>query len=149
MSIDFRALLSQPVDSFEKPKPFPTGLYQAVISGHEFGESRTQKTPYCRFHFRPISPSDDVDPIQFEEAGGVDRLLKARLRKDFWLTDDALYRLSEFLEGPCKINTSGRSFAETIPETTELSVMIYVGHRMSEDGKEVYMQIENVLATED
>lgn len=110
---DFSKLLQKPVESAERPKPKASGTYLGVVSKFEFGESREKKTPYVRFHVNNVAPGPEVD-MEENAKNGVD-LNKWAPWRDFYLTEDSLYRLREFIES-CKINTAGRSFNETIPE---------------------------------
>lgn len=141
MSADFRTLLSKSTDTIERPKPLPQGTYYGTISRHEFGESSNKRTPYVRFHLQLTGPSDDIDPDMME---GID-CTKKTLRRDFYLTEDALYRLKDFMES-LGIETAGRSLGEVIPETTGMPVMISVTQRNSQDGKEVYNDVGDVVA---
>ena len=50
-----------------------------------------------------------------EALAGID-LSKKQLRHDFYLTDDSLYRLREFLEEHLALPGTGRSFQQLIEE---------------------------------
>lgn len=132
MSVNFQNLLSKPVDSAKRPQALPAGTYFARIASHKFDESARQKTPYVRFEFSDLQPGQDIDASQLREQDGTPiDLSKKKLRSDFYLTDDAMYRLREFLEG-LGIPTEGRSFGETIPETKGLPVQLTVTMRPAE-----------------
>ena len=46
---DFSQLLSQPVDSFERPKPIPAGTYHGRITTFSVKEAQNEKkTPFVR-----------------------------------------------------------------------------------------------------
>src|SRR5215831_16229366 len=119
MSVNFKDLLSRPVDSAKKPPTKPPGTYYGVISSYKFAESQKQKTPYVRFTFNNIQPGEDLlagdqRALQDDEGNPID-FSKWTPYKDYFLTDDALYRLKEFLQS-LGVETAGRSFDETIPE---------------------------------
>jgi hypothetical protein len=120
---DFSKLLQKPVTSAERPKPKAPGTYHGVVSKYEYGESQQKKTPYVRFHLGSIAPGPEVD-VEENARNGID-LSKWAPVKDFFLTDDALYRLREFLES-CKIPVEGRSFNETIPEAIGQAIQFEV-----------------------
>lgn len=131
---DFSKLLQKSVTSAERPKPKAPGSYNAVVKGHEFGESAQKKTPYVRFHLNNVSPGPEVDQ-QENIANGID-LTKWTPYKDYFLTDDALYRLREFIES-CGISVEGRSFNETIPEVVGKPVIFEcVNTTSAKEGKE-------------
>jgi hypothetical protein len=139
---DFRTLLSKPADQIEKPKPLPAGTYNGVISKFEFGESRDKKTPYVRFHFALQSAGDDVLANYADQLAKID-LAKKQLRRDFYITDDALYRLKDFAES-CGQSTSGRTLNEVIPLLQNSAVLISVTQRNSDDGKDVFNDVGEV-----
>lgn len=136
MATDFKALLSTPVDSAEKPKPRPAGQYFGMIASFKFAESKNQKTPYVRFTLKQIQPgqgiSNDAGLMQrIEVAGGTDKWSPF---KDYYLTEDAKYRLRELIES-CKIRSQGRSFTECIPELQNQPVAFDVTEESYENEK--------------
>lgn len=145
---NFADLMNKPVEEAEKPKPVPDGTYLATIMKHEFGTSAKKNTPYLRFDFKLIAATDDVDAELLEEVGGEEFLAKKVMRSDFYLTDDAMYRLREFLENALELNVSGRNFDDVIPEATNMQVLISVGHTISEDGQTTYANIDGFAKAE-
>jgi len=140
---DFKSLLSKPMDEIERPKPLPAGTYVGRIVKYDFAESQEKKTPYLRYTVQPEEVGDDVSP---EDLAGVD-MTKKQLRKDFYLTNDAMYRLKEFLES-CGIDVTGRSLGEAIPESRNARVLMGVVQRPSQDGTEVYNEIRDFKGLE-
>ena len=140
--VDFAALMNKPVEKAVRPPTAPAGHYLAGIVSHEFGTSTKKGTPYCRFNFQLLAAQDDVDEEALEEAGGVEFLNKKRMRYEFYLTDDAMYRLREFLEEALELNCSGRNFDEVVPESANMQVIIEITHTLSDDGKETYANID-------
>ena len=120
--VDFKTLLSTPVESAERPKPRPAGTYNGVIEKFQFDKSRQKLTPYVRFSLTAISPGPGIDQVALQDAGPID---KWKPHRDYYLTNDALYRLRELIES-CGISTSGRSFNETIPELKGKPVVLTV-----------------------
>jgi hypothetical protein len=139
MSSDFRTLLQKPMDEIERPKPLPAGTYYGTIAGHKFDESSQKRTPFVRFTIKLQSAGDDVDA---EEVASVD-WTKKEVRKDFYLTDDALYRLKGFLES-VGVEVEGRALGEAIPDSTNAQVIVEVTQRNSADGKDVYNDVGDV-----
>lgn len=139
MALDFSKLLSKPLDSVEKPKPLPVGTYLGIINKYEFGESKEKKTPYVRFHFQVTGAGEDVDADEL--AAAAPDLSKKQLRRDYYLTDDAMYRLKELFEST-GVQTAGRSFAEAIPDLLNVPVHIAVSQRNGgEGGTEIFNDV--------
>ena len=136
--VDFKSLLQSPADSISAPKALPAGSYNGTIVGHEFGESAQKKTPYVRYQLK-VSSGIDIDPADLT---GID-MSKKTLRKDFYLTQDAAYRLKDFLES-VGVPTKGRSLGECIPDAQSSSVIVEVTQRQSQDGKDTYNDVGDV-----
>lgn len=137
----FRALLGQATDAVERPRALAAGHYIGEIKSHEFGLSRQKQTPYCRFILVPLEETADVTQGENE---GID-LSKRELRKDFFITPQALYRLSDMLDAVLG-KTSGRSFDERIPETRNVRIMFAVTRRDNEEGTETYNDVGSIVA---
>jgi len=143
MADDFRSLLSKPMDEIERPKPWPAGTYYGSITDHKFDVSAQKRTPYVRFTIQASSAGDNIDPSDLE---GID-LSKKPLRKDYYLTEDALYRVKAMLES-IGITTEGRALGECIPETRNAQVMFEVTQRNSPDGREIYNDVGDLVGVE-
>lgn len=128
--VDFKALLSRPVASAERPKPKAAGTYSGIIESFRFDTSAQKKTPYVRFTLTNLSPGPDVSQADLDAAGAD--LSRWKPTIDFYLTEDALYRLREVIEN-CVPNSSGRSFNETVPEMKGKAVLITVQNENYED----------------
>ena len=140
--VNFNELLGVQVQSVERPKNFPVGLYTSIVVNHEMGKSSRKETPYVRFPIKLLGPGEDVDQELFEEAGGMEELnARKPLNLDFYLTKDAIYRLREFLEDTLDLSCSGRNFDEVIPETTNAQLTVVIGHRQGNKEGEIWMEI--------
>lgn len=124
---DFNALLSRPADSFKEPPTWPAGTYHGVVAKYEYIKSVKKQTPGVRYSFNIHEAGEDVDAQELE---GIE-LSKRQLHTDFYVTEDATYRLTNFLKS-CGVNLSGRGLGETIPEVVGCEVSVYVTQRMEE-----------------
>jgi hypothetical protein len=124
MAVDFSALLSKPLDEVKAPVPLPAGTYYGIIKEYKFDESPEKKTPFIRFTIQLTGAGDDV---YVEEVASIE-WSKKQLRKDFYLTEDALFRFKKFLE-TLGIDTVGKSFDSLIPETQGAKVLVEVTQR--------------------
>lgn len=117
MAVNFKELLSTPVTAAEKPKPKPAGGYFGTISAFRFDESKEQKTPFVRLTVKGVQPGPGIsgDPSLMEQLQNAGDLSKLHTTRDYYLTEDAKYRLRELMES-CRLAVEGRSFFEVIPE---------------------------------
>lgn len=143
MALDFSKLLSTNMDQVEKPKPLPAGTYLGHIAKYEFGEvNNEKKTPYCRVFLTLSAPGPDVEQSALDEAK-ID-LSKRQMRRDYYLSDDAIYRLKEMLAS-VGVDTRGRSFGEAIPDILNAPVIIEVSQRNGgDDGTTIFNDVKNV-----
>lgn len=140
MAQSFRELLAQATDQVERPRALAVGHYIGEIKGHEFGLSRNKQTPYVRFLITPEAEGPDVTKGAND---GVD-LSRRELRKDYYITPAALYRLSDMLDAVLGQET-GRSFDERIPDTRNAKIMFKVTQRENEEGTETFNDIATVV----
>lgn len=140
-SVDFRELLSKPAEDIKAPVPLPQGTYRGLIKGHALDESREKKTPFIRLTITNLDPQADVDQ---DDLAGVD-LSKKEVRKDFYLTEDSLYRFKEFIES-CSIPVAGRTLGEMISELVNQEVMVELIHKMDKSDltKPPYIEVKTI-----
>lgn len=144
---DFSHLLSKPSGEIEKPKPMPSGTYFGIIARHEFGVTTKNQTPYVRFHVNNLEAGPDIDP-ELLALSKID-LTKKEQRIDFYLTEDALYRLNEFLLGLGIDNGGGtRSLEVMIPEANNMPVQLDIGQQQGQgnNADTVYNVVNDVAA---
>ena len=141
---NFADLLNVQADTIEKPKPLPMGTFGFVIADHEFGESAQKKTPYVQFNVSPRVAGEDVDEELLAE---VKDWQGKKMRATFYLTEDSIFRLKEFLEH-CGIDIEGRTLAEGIPETTGAMFNGYVKHQTAQNGTDVFANIDSTAPAE-
>lgn len=151
---DFSALLKKPVGSARRPPNLPGGSsYEGIIKSHEFGEIKNDnRTPYVRFHLSVMSWDPNVveewsetDPSSGEsfpvKKSDID-LSKRSLRKDFFLTPDAEWRLHKFL---LSLGGAGMSAEEFIPQTTGRAVVIDISQRLVERDNSIMNDVRDVI----
>jgi hypothetical protein len=130
---DFSQLLRKPAGEAKRPPPLPLGDYPGVIKSQEVGDNNRNKTPYVRFGLVLTEWPDSIP--QSERPEGVD-LNKRQIRKDFYLTEDSLWRLDEFIRS-CGIDPEGRVYEEILPELIGQPVMVEVLHYINQQTAEV------------
>lgn len=139
---DFNKLLDADPTSFERPPTVPEGDFLLLIKGRSYGQSAQKKTPYVRFEYQFIAPMESVPE---EALAGID-LSRAKPRDDFYLTEDAMYRLTEFLEILGCIQPSMR---DSIDAAVGQQVIATFGHTTSQkDPSKTYSEIRSYTRAE-
>lgn len=134
--VDFTKLLSRPAGEAKKPPILPAGDYPGIIKAWKTGESRQNRTPFVSFTLGLMAFPADLDEADTQ---GID-LEKRQLSRDFYITEDALYRLDEFIHS-CGVETTGRAYEEVLPELIGAAVLVevsqYINQRTNEIGNQV------------
>jgi len=132
-------ILDRQITDFEAPKPLPPGEYTFVVDGQPRQDKSTkQQTPFVEYACRPIAAMDTVDEEALAEAGGLE---KKRLRLTFYLTDDAAYRLRNFLQNTLELDVEGMSIGQAIGEAAGCQFVGTVRHTTSKDGERTFAEI--------
>lgn len=142
MAPNFSALLSKTADEVVKPPPMPGGTYLTMITGHEFGQSSQKKTDFIQFNLRYVEAAEDVDEDELKE---IPNFTERKGQVKFYLTEDALWRLTEFLQEHVGIEGSGRAINEMIPETMNQPVGVYVTQQLNAEKGETYSVVDRTL----
>ena len=125
-AVDFRKLLDVQADTIHAPKALPQGLYFGNIKSFKTDVSQNKNTPFVRFEYAITHADESIDPKDLlQEDGTPIELHKKNLRSDFYLTEDAKFRLVKFLD-EIGLNTKGRLLSELLPETQGMAVQLDV-----------------------
>jgi hypothetical protein len=144
MSSTFRDLLHVNNDTIDRPQALADGHYIGEIKGHEFGLSRQKQTPYVRITLTPSEATSDVpEGANVKKNGEPIDITKLELRKDFYVTPNAVYRLGDMLNAV--LGTDGRFYDERLPETRGVRVMFAVTHRDSDDGTQTFNDVGTIV----
>ena len=146
--VDFSALLRKPAGQAKKPPALPAGDFPGLIKSHEVGDSNKNKTPYVRFMVQLTGWPADA-PAEWKDADGntVQQadfdLSKRQMRRDFYLTDDALWRLDEFLRscGVVLADDGSTPYEEALPQTVGAPVVAEVQQYLNKENGEVGNQL--------
>lgn len=140
---DFTSILQKPADEIEPPKQLPAGTYMARLSAEEFGHSNQKGTPFVRWYTTPIDAFSDVDTEELEEvkAQVEGDLSRRSMRMTFYLTENSLFRVRDFLRDTVGIASNGRNLEEMIPEAANQEIVISVAHGTSQNTGNVYAYV--------
>lgn len=111
--MSFNSLLDQKVGEVKQPPIFPAGTVRLAITGREFGKSSQKKTDFVKFKFKVLEPGADIEPEQLVDVNWANKTFDA----DFYLTEDALKMLENFLKAAGV--AEGLSLSEGIESTID------------------------------
>lgn len=144
MAFDFKSVLSQPAAAIERPKPLPIGTYKFIILSYAFAEIGEKKTPCVEFTMQASEAADDVNADELKAAGGLD---EKKLKTKLFLTEDALFRLKEFLiAAGCDDKNGAASLEEMLVESRTKSIGVIVKHRAGTNEGDVFTDVAKVFA---
>lgn len=141
---DFSSLLSKPAGEAKKPPVLDAADYPGVVKGYELGESSQKKTPYVRFNLGLTDWPEGAEPQTRDDGTPIDLSAKS-LRRDYFLTDDALWRLDALLKD-LGIEANGRTYMDILPETVGASVLVEVRQGMSQTTNDLFNEVANIKA---
>ena len=152
MAPNFSHLLKRPAGKAKKPEALPAGLYPGIIKSFEYGDQNKNKTPYVRFHLGLTGWPDDVSESDKSQPNGDGQLepidlSKRQPRRDFFLTDDAFWRLDEMLRS-IGVEPAGRSYEECIPDAIGQNVIVEMQQYLNEKNNETGNQVGRLFPSE-
>ena len=100
---DYTSFLHPPVAATKPQPPLPIEIYPGVIKSYEFREHPNTRNPMCRFQVGllgwPLSIPDSKKSFTYDDGTEVEIYPEKRLLvNDFYLTENAIYRIVQFLE---------------------------------------------------
>lgn len=135
---DFTKLLGNNVADVKRPPDIPMGDYKARISSYTFGESARKKTPYVRFvaGFTGEWPDD----VPESDRAGIELASKSK-NVDFYLTEDSLFRLADFLKS---LGLASGTMEENLPKTVGAEVIVHVVPQLNQETGESFSQAQSM-----
>lgn len=173
-SPSFAPILDRSPKDIEKPKTMPVGSYVWLTRGiPRQDKSKNKGTDFVEFTCVPQGPAMgeegnlDVDQELLDEAltrrDGTKTAIQSKSQSlTFYLTEDAIYRLEDFLRHlGFEIPTDAEkktmseeeldalpSFRQMLAESGNRTFGGYVSHKPSEDGTKMYANITKTFALE-
>lgn len=144
MAVDFSKILSKQTSAIEKPKPLPIGTY--ICNNPQLPKFQgigKNETPAATFNFVVLAPGEDVDMEQLQAYG---EWKGKSLRFNMFLTENSEYRTMEELTTVFGIEQEGKNLGQMFNETINKQVLVSIRHRPSEDGTEMFHEIEKIAA---
>lgn len=143
MAVDFSKILQKQASEIEKPKPLPIGTYLCVNPKlPEFKGVGKNETPCAEFSLTIMAPVEvDADDLTaYGEVKGKS------IRHRMFLTEGTEYRTKEELVNAFGLDEAGKNLGQLFNETINGQVLVTIKHRPSEDGTEIYHEVEGLAA---
>ncbi len=147
MAFDASNFLDMPSGKTVRPAALPIETYPGIVTSFERSESR-RKTPIARFNVRLRDwPASIPESARMQADGdgvlqSID-LSKRTYRADFFITEDALYRLDEFLRS-CGIEPDGTPYGALCARAIGCPVSVDMGQYISESTGEIGNQVNKI-----
>lgn len=138
------SVLDRKIGDYERPKSLPVGEYITVVQAHEFGKSSKKQTDFVRFTLKPLEALESVDTDALAEIGGLG---EKTIRATYYLTENAGYRLKEFLEH-CGLEDLDMPVSQACAEATGCQIVATLVHGQSEDGTRQWTELSATAPTE-
>ena len=142
---EFTSVLDRPASEIKPPVTMPAGSYLTVVKGlPKFGKAKTG-TEFVDYELSVLQALDDVDADELSE---VKDLTSKSIRARFFLTEDSVWRLKEFLDN-CGIELDeGESLRAGIEMANGCQVVAVMRHEASEDGKRTFARFSGSAPAE-
>ena len=151
----FAPILDRAPTEIERPKPLPTGTYTTLIQGQpRYDKSSKKQTEFVEFTHKFLSAGEDVDADALKEAitspdGTVKNLADVTMRNTFYLTENSVWRLKDFLEDlGYDVSDESQTLRQMCDDTPGKQVGVTIIHEASQDGKAIFARIGDTVAVE-
>lgn len=146
--VDFSSLLKKQAGTHKKPPALVAGNYPSIISKFEVDDKNKNKTPYVRLSVKYTGWPDSVAEDQRLQEGpnGMEPidLSKKQGRRDYYLTEDAIYRLDELLHSLQIEMPEGTTYEAVLPQLVGKHVIAEVTQRMNEQDNSIFNDIKSL-----
>ena len=142
MNPNFGAILDTPSAAIDKPKPLPVGTYLCSVKGQpKFDVSSQKKTEYTEFTLQILQAHEDVDHEALQECLKGKALSEKTIKATYYLTEDAIWRLKEFLDHCGIEDGEGISLRQRIGGAAGCQVWATIKHEPSNDGTSIFAKL--------
>lgn len=125
----------------KRPQPIPKSAgYPGRIASYTPGTSRVKQTPYIRFSI--ALTGQWPDDIAEHDKEGV-KLEGKTLNADYYLTEDALYRLVDLIKA---LGHDSGSIEENLPSLVGAEVLVDVDQQLDNASNEVFNRVNGLAA---
>lgn len=130
---NFSNILDKQASEVSRPPPLPIGTYTFVVKGLPREDVSSKKgTPFVEFLLKITEAGPDVDEDALQEIGGITE--KTTTKATFYTTEDALWRLKEFLVA-LGIDED-QTLRQMIADSPNCMGKVYMAHEPAQDGSD-------------
>lgn len=150
---NFGSILDRKPSSIEKPKTLPVGTYLCIVQGMPRQDKAKTGTMFLEYTLKYMQATDDVDQEDLQAAltradGTTKKLQEMTIKLKFFITEDAAYRLTDFLEH-CGLNEEDFESTRQMSEAAGgCQVLVKLKHVPSDDGESVYANVDRTAPVE-
>jgi len=145
----FTPILDRPVSATERPKPLPPGQYAFVVQSYREDKSTKKQTEFIEFTCKCLGPLNEasvdqeaLDHWASSKSGEKKKLTDVTMKVTFYLTENSIYRLQDFLEHlGFEVSEGNASFKQMIAEAPGCQFVGTVTHESSKDGQMTYANV--------
>lgn len=136
---NFTSVLDTPMDSIERPKPIPTGVWIGQVVGLPVVREVTTKNgeqQTINVNVKLTSPKQVDDPDSLTAYGDI---ASARpVQRTFWFskpspTPEELWAFKQFAKNTLGMNTDGKSLKAVCAEMQGKQLLVTIGHNTYPD----------------
>lgn len=136
---NFTDILRRSPTEFERPKPFPIGLYAwQVMGAPRFDKSSKKQTPFAEFTLQCLEAREVADETAAAEFGPV---VGKQMKATYYLTEEATFMLREFLANCGLDEAQYENLEQMIEDVPNCTILAYVTHEPSQDGQRMFARI--------
>ena len=140
--LSFTDILDMPIEDIKEPKALPPGTYLTIVDGQpEYAKVGQNQTECVNFNLKPLQAGPDVDPSQLAEVLDGANLQDKKIRHRIFLTDESKHRAKKFLLNDLGLHPS--TIRQMVQEAMGKQVMVKLVHQASQDGTQVYHQVQS------
>jgi hypothetical protein len=155
---DFTSVLDTPSTEVARPKALAQGTYVWMVKGlPRIDKSAKKGTEFSEYTLQCMEACEDVDAenLKFsltKASGDVTPLTERSVRYTLYHTEDALWRLKQFLDH-CQIPDEDdegnvRSIRERMQDVPGKIILGHIKHSPSDDGDVMYANIDKTAKYE-
>jgi hypothetical protein len=140
----FQDILNTPMEEIKPPKPLPPGEYLAIIDGQPEVTQRGKNNNHCVvFPLRLVQALDSSPAFQQQVHDALEgkQISDVKLSNTLWLTNDAAYRLKNFLSD--HLGIVARTPSEALSQAPGKQLIVSIGHYIvQKEGEEPRIGME-------
>lgn len=151
---NFGAILDRKPTAIERPKILPVGSYIVVVQGMpRQDKSQKKQTPFYEYTCKYLQAMDDVDQDELEAAltradGTKKSLGDMTVRLTYYLTEDAVWRLKQFLEHCGLEEDDFESLRQMAESAGGCQLVVKLRHKPTDDGEGMYSEVAGTAPVE-